>query len=88
MMIVVMMRARRLMMKSRQTKSKRTRSHSKLELNKRKRQEATQRKVVLMALKNLLETFSMMMTSLTMLALLDSSLVKIREAPKLMKMSW
>lgn len=54
---VVMMRAKRLMKKSRLTKSKRTRSHSKLLLSKRKRQEVTQRKAVLMALTNLLATF-------------------------------
>jgi hypothetical protein len=55
--IAVMMRARRLMKKSRLKKWKRTRSHCKLLLSKRKRQEVTQRKAVLMALTNLLATF-------------------------------
>jgi hypothetical protein len=53
----VMMKVRRQMKISRLTKSKRTRSHSKLLLSKKKRQEVTLRKAVLMALTNLLATF-------------------------------
>jgi hypothetical protein len=55
--IAVMMRARRLMKKSKLKKLKKTRSHSKHQLNQKKRQ-VTQRRAVLMALTtNLLATF-------------------------------